>query len=158
MFDIARTLSCCRGAKASILADRETWRINSSGGRISYTLSGKHIPILRLPPDSGQHLSWASLAYQKHVFLRRSTCLWLVSAQTSSWGKTHTHLCTKTHTQTDKDLAEKMWKLPSGSRFVCHRVTYWIRGLTNQLTSWSQIPGKRKKKPARKEAKWQRQC
>lgn len=40
-------------------------------GRISETLSGKQIPILGHPPNSGRCLSWASLAFQKHLFLKK---------------------------------------------------------------------------------------
>lgn len=157
MFDIARTLSCCRGAKASILADRETWRINSSGGGYLIHYQVNTFPSCGYPQtqdNTSPGLLW----------LTRTISFW-ESPLVFDWfllrpppeGNSHTHFWTKTHAQTDKDLVEKMWKLPSGSRFVCHRVTYWTRGLTNQLAG-PRFLGKKKKKPSRKEAKWQRRC
>lgn len=111
------------------------------GGRKSYTLSGKHIPILGYPP----RLRTTPLLGRSGL---PKACL---SAQSSSWEKL-THLCTKAHWHTDKDLAELRWKLP---RFPLRLSQgYILVGLTNQ---WAG-PRFLRNKAAWKETKWPTEC
>lgn len=147
MFDIVQTLSCCRGVKASILADIKTWHINSlEGGYLIHyqvnTFPSWATPRLRTTPLLG--FSKACLSQKAHLPLT-AFCSDLLL------GETHTHLCTK-HT----DILTKTWlnccESCPGSHFVCHRVTY---SRTNKSTSWSQISGN---KAAWKETKWPTRC
>lgn len=140
MVDIVRTLSCCRGVKASILADRKTWRINSLEG--GYLI---HYQVNTFPSWATPRLSWA---YQKLVLYSESPlafhCFLL---RPPLGGNSHSPL----HKNTHSNWQGPLWKLPPVPTWSVTR----LHRRTNKSTSWSQISGN---KPARKETKCRTRC
>lgn len=120
------------------------------GGRIFYTLSGKHIPILGYP-QTQENTSPGLLWLTKNMSFSESPlafdCFLL---RPPPEGKSHSPLYKNTHSHWQgPGLTRTDVKAAPGSHFVCHGVTC---SKTNKSTSRSQISGN---KPAWKESKWQ---
>lgn len=143
MFDIARTLSCCRGAKASIWADRETWRINSSGG--GYLI---HYQVNTFPscsyPQTQDTTSPGLLWLTKSMSFRESPLVfdWFL-LRPPPGENSHTPLYKSTHSNRQgrgrKDVKAALrvpLRLSQG---------YLLDKRTNKSTSWSQISERKKK-------------
>lgn len=144
MFDIAQTLSCCRGAKASILADRETWRINSSGG--GYLI---HYQVNTFPsrgyPQIQDNTSPGLLWLTKSMSFRESPLVfdWFL-LRPPPGGNSHTLLYKNTHSNRQGPGRKEV----KAALRVPLRLSqgYLLDKRTNKSTSWSQTSEKKKKK------------